>query len=263
MFRKKKPDEMQPASQQISDEEFTDTMFASPASAPTTKKKSEAKLRSEHNFKMLARIAGISLCLAVAGIGFGIFTVSTTAADKALLESSTRQVVMATTPIPAHTAITNDMVKATTVTNQSAPNGAIVDTADCVGKVTTAAIPANGILSDSDLSGSSNSTLANKLDTGKRAVTIATGVESGLSGMIRQGDAVDIYGTAPTSGTSTAVSKVIVSNATVLALDSNLSTSSSDYASVTVQVSESEASSILGAMKSGTVSLVLHSSVSE
>jgi pilus assembly protein CpaB len=228
-----------------------------------SRKPSAAKKRHEHNVKMMTRIASASVAVAIAAVAYGSYSVITTSQDRAILEAQTSKVVTTTQPIAANTKISADMLSIQSVPNQIVPAGSFSSVDDAVGKITSSSVSQNAVITDSSISGSSSAaTLAAKLDPGTVGVTIAVGTESGLAGMIHQGDMVDVYGVTSGSGGAT-YTDVLLSNAPVVALDSSLSTASSGYSSVTVQASAQQAANIITAQSNGKVSCILHSAAEE
>jgi len=137
-------------------------------------------------------------------------------------------------------------------------------------------VPANHpILQDYFVAGEVERPAEHKIDLGMRAVTIAADQISGVAGLIRPGDRVDVLVTFRTAGqgpqgAGTSVTKLIASNVEVLATDNRTSLMAPvvggrrrampydrGYSSVTLHVSPLEAALLTFAQESGRVSFVL------
>ena len=91
------------------------------------------------------------------------------------------------------------------------------------------------------------SSLANALEPGLQAISVAVDAESGLAGLIRQGDHVDVL----------AEGNLVVENAAVLAVDSSLYEALHEYATVTLQVAPEDALALQAVQEQASVRLVM------
>lgn len=220
--------------------------------APTTVQAAAAR-----DSRKLARITAIAVAVAIAGAGYGIVTGQSAASKASVLDEQTKQVVVAKSDIPTGTQITGDMVSVQNVPNSLVVTGSL-DSADAVvGKTATSAIPANGVVSASEVSGDESDKLSGAIDPGMVAVSITVDAQSGVAGMLHQGDLVDVVGSDTNDGDASAAT--LCSGAKVKALDSSMTDYSSEYTAVTVECSPADAAKIVANEGNGTVSVVLHS----
>lgn len=103
--------------------------------------------------------------------------------------------------------------------------------------------------------GMAGRSLSDRLAKGERAMTLAVDNISGLSGMIRPNDRVDIIGTFSTGERST--SCVLNQCVTVLAVGRRTEAGESDYSSVTLKVTPEEAEILTFAQSHGQLRLIL------
>ncbi len=117
--------------------------------------------------------------------------------------------------------------------------------------------PGQIVLWDYVESGLEANRLSDLLAKGERALTLSVNAISGLEGMIRPNDRVDILGTFTVSAERT-VTRILDQNVTVLAVGQRFGNSSSGgYQSVTVKVTPAEAEILTFAESHGHLRLVL------
>jgi pilus assembly protein CpaB len=94
------------------------------------------------------------------------------------------------------------------------------------------------------------------LQKGERAITIPVNTVSGLSGMIKPNDRVDIVGTFSVG--SKIITRILNQNVTVIAVGSRFGNNSEEnYGSVTLKVSPEEAEILTFAERHGDLRLLL------
>ena len=147
--------------------------------------------------------------------------------------------------------------------------GAVADTSTITGKVATADIYPGQQLTLADFASSGD--LSTQLGPNDRGISVPLVVAPGLVGQLQVGDHVDVYGsynvipvTGLLAGRTTPVSKVLVSNATVLkagsVTSSGLSGSTATQISdVVLKVNKSDAVKVAFTSTNGVVWLVLRS----
>lgn len=194
-------------------------------------------------------------------------------------EIATTGVLVAAQTIPANTSITAQMVKAVELPAEAIVPGSITESAQVVGKVsreeiyTGEQILASNLISPGD---SGNQTLAYSVQPGKRAITIAVDVTSGLANLIRPGDHIDLIGdflveTVDASGQTNKKSYTVqlLQNITVLATDDNLIAekaedgSATAYQTITLQVTPQQAMQVSMAQFEGQLRAILRSPLDE
>ena len=146
------------------------------------------------------------------------------------------------------------VVAAAAISSGDLSDGVVADLEAVVGKTATANIPANAQVTQSNLAGEGNTTaLAEALEPGFVAVSVAVNSETGVAGLVRQGDRVDVLAEGST----------IIEDARILALDAQLSGEITQYSTVTLEVTEGQAGDIQAAQMDGAVRLALNPHVSE
>ena len=226
------------------------------AGANAPEKKSSKKEKSSASVKTLSRICAALAFIAILAIGFGVFSSMMSAQKYAVVDSETDDVVVAAVDIPEGHVIAANEVKVVSVAKNLIPSGAYSSTSDVVGRVAGHYLAANTVVSEKSLSGDKGATLADRLGEGHVGITIAVTQESGVAGLIHQGDHVTILASNGDSSGDASASP-IARHVKVLAEDSMLDEYSNLYTSLTLEVTEAEASSIATAKSSGSVTCVL------
>ena len=112
----------------------------------------------------------------------------------------------------------------------------------------------------------SNGFMSTLLSSGRRAVAVRVSAETTAGGFILPEDRVDVLHTTVPAGSSGGVTQTIVTNVRVLAIDQQVSTSTSDVNSVaaaktaTLELDPAQAEAVSAAGVSGSLSLALRSS---
>lgn len=204
--------------------------------------------------KLLACSCAALCALTVGTAVWAGATVSGATGEVAKYEAAARTAVVATAAIPSGTVIGAEDVRIVDVPETYLAEDAAADPASVVGKTATASIPANAQIVNANLAGEGNaSALAEALEPGFVAASIAVNSETGVAGLVRQGDRVDVIAEGGT----------IIKGARVLALDAQLTGEISQYSTVTVEVTQGQAEDIQAAQMDGSVRLVLGSRVAE
>jgi|GEM_PF-1911953 len=204
----------------------------------------------------LSRIAAVAAAIAIVAVVFGAYGMLKASASEAALEEETVTVLVTATEIPAGKVIDYGDVTSAAVQRTAVPAGAVTSTDEVIGKTAIAPIAKNSTLTGTMLTGAGSETLAAVVEPAHVAITISVNQQSGLAGLIHQGDSVDVYSTANgDAGTA----KLIAGNCSVLALNSSLAAYTSEYTAVTLQVSETEAAEVASASTGGHIALVMRS----
>ncbi len=198
-------------------------------------------------------------------------------------EAVKSEVLIATANIPVDTVVTKDMVTLTKWPEEAVHPDALKNTSLAVGQVAKSNIAAGEQVLGSKLitagNNNSNSTLAYSIEPGMRAITIAVDDISGLSGMLKPGNKVDVLAQysveqnvlnpgSSAENQTTMYTKMLLQNITVLAVDSILSPSgkasgkegaATSYASITLQVTPAEAMRTSFSEYAGKLKVILRS----
>lgn len=204
--------------------------------------------------KMLAVSCAVLCAVTVGTAAWAAASVSGATGEVAQLKAATRPAVVAAAAIPSGTVIGAEDVRIVDVPETYLAEDAAADPASVIGKTATANIPANAQVAQSNLAGEGNaSALAEAVEPGYVALSIAVNSETGVAGLVRQGDRVDVLAEGGT----------LIDGARVLALDAQLSGEIGQYSTVTIEVTAGQAEDVQAAQMDGAVRLVLDSSVAE
>lgn len=206
-----------------------------------------------------------------------LYNFLTTLSEPAQVEVIKSVVITASVNIQPNTLITQDMLKTTKFSVEAIHVDAIKETKLAIGKVSSSEIMAGEQILSSKLisaeGGNGNGTLAYEIKKGTRAITIGVGNLSGLAGMIKPKNTVDIIAQlqktpAQPNGEEKAMdyTTMLAENITVLAVDNVLSqdgkSSNEDgvaYTSITLQVTPKQAMKISLSEYKGQLRLILRS----
>ena len=206
--------------------------------------------RAAQAVRTLTRLTAVLGALAIGAVVFALATFASAQARLSSVDTETAPVCTAVQAIKAGTVIEANMLTLQDVPVPLAAEGAIGTREEAVGKLAVEPIPANGQITTGALASSEPAaSLAGALDAGSRAISVAVDAETGLAGLIRHGDRVDVLSEG----------RAIVENAKVIAVDSSLSETLEEYATVTVQVSPEDAIAIQAAQELAPVRLSMRS----
>ena len=206
--------------------------------------------RAAQAVRTLTRLTAVLGALAIGAVVFALATFASAQARLSSVDTETAPVCTAVQAIKAGTVIEANMLTLQDVPVPLAAEGAIGTREGAVGKLAVEPIPANGQITAGALASSEPAaSLAGALDAGSRAISVAVDAETGLAGLIRHGDRVDVLSEG----------RAIVENAKVIAVDSSLSETLEEYATVTVQVSPEDAIAIQAAQELAPVRLSMRS----
>ena len=222
--------------------------------------------------RILALIAAV-----VAGIAIFIFLRSLNKP----VEIPKSNVVVAAMDIPENTAIAEEMVKVISLPNEAVLANAVDDASLVVGKVFTSDMyTGEQIISDRlvEVGEYSGGTLAYTINPGMRAITISVSETTGLIGMIKPEDNVDIIAqfdsetkTAnPDGSTETKTeskAKILIQNIKVLAVDKAMNKEGKkdgeNYTTITLEVTPDQALKVSFSENSGMLRAILRSPLDE
>lgn len=183
-----------------------------------------------------------------------------------------KQVIVARQRIPARTQITSQMVEVKELPAQYISDLAITELKEALGKTVKAEILPGEILRREKLASGKDAAegLAFLVTPGKRAVTVAVNDVSGLAGLLRPGDRVDVLGTFELPGGSgqekATLTSLIVQNLEVLSVDQALASPGQPvadgkkqigYRNVTLLVTPEQAQSLVLSSEKGSIRLLL------
>ncbi|HOV79619.1 MAG TPA: Flp pilus assembly protein CpaB [Bacillota bacterium] len=181
------------------------------------------------------------------------------------------KVVVARQRIPAKTQIAANMIELKDFPSDYVNERAAVDAKEVVGKVTKSDIlPGEQVLRDR-LAGDNESfeSLSFQISPGSRAVTVAVNEVSGLAGLVKPGDRVDVLGTFDLQGAvgqeKSSVTSLLIQNVDVLSIDqatNSAQTNSQDKKAtsahtITLSVTPEQAQPLVLCSEKGSIRLVL------
>lgn len=208
-------------------------------------------------------ILAIAFGLAAA---FGIFKYLDNLKTSYRSSGNFKQVVVPQLLIAPKTLITNQMVKIKDIPVELIQPGTAMEPQEVVGKISrTELYPEEPVLmsrlhKDNDLSGD----LALAIPEGKRALTVAVDDVSGVAGMLRPGDHVDILATFDYEVEKTTLSTLLFQNISVLAVGQSLDgvqkgDKKVNTQTVTLSVTPEQSPPLTLAAERGSIRLVLRS----
>lgn len=201
--------------------------------------------------RSLSRISAALAAVAVGAVAFSVVFVGNAQGKLSLLDSETVPVLVASAPIEAGTTVEEGMVETKDVPSYAVTEGSLSDPSDAVGRKAVGPIPQNGQVSESSLSASQAAlSLADALEPDKVAISLAVDAETGLSGLVKQGDVVDVLAQGGTA----------VEGAKVLAVDASLDQAQTEYSTVTLQCGKDQAAILHDAQANAPTRLVLRPS---
>ncbi len=181
-----------------------------------------------------------------------------------------RPVVLAREKIPPQTKITENMLEVKEIPSSYIHKEALVKREEVVGKITTTVIYPGEQILKTKIAGPKDPSqgLAFLVSPGKRAATIAVNDVSGVAGLLRPGDRVDVAGTVdvPSGGARETVTSLLIQNVNVLAVNQSAdpnpvknNNKSVQMQTVTLEVTPQQAQTLILAAERGSVRLLLRS----
>lgn len=222
-----------------------------PSSTPkATKTTTRTPVNPIDKAKMLAMACAALCALALGAVVYAAVSVNGAASEVASIKATTTPTVVATVDISSGSVIGLESVRIADVPTTLLSSGASSDLTSVIGKTATANIPANGQIAQSNLAGAGNvSALAEAVEPGMIAASVAVNSETGVAGLIRQGDYVDVLAEGST----------MIERVRVLALDTQLKGDITQYSTVTLEMTVEQAGEIQSAQLDNPVRLVLNS----
>jgi pilus assembly protein CpaB len=200
----------------------------------------------------------------ILAIGTGWLTLNYISSLRSNEGGQPRQVVIATSDIPARGRITAAMVH--TETRSASQPDAIADPAAAIGSLALVSIPAGSQIAASEIASNANESLPVRLQPGMRAVSIAIDRVKGVSGLIQPGDRVDVIAIPPKGNDEPPKAATILRGIRVLAIGNSLESASAtpspdeqNAATVTLEVNPKQADLLEWADSNSTVRLALRS----
>ena len=170
------------------------------------------------------------------------------------------QVVVATADIPVGTKLEATHLKMLPLPQEAISAGNLTSLEDALGRVAIQPLYAGEILLEKRLTQyAGGSPLAVVIEKGKRALTVRVNDVIGVAGFLLPGNRVDVVSTKRAGGRKT-ISKTILENLKVLAVDQTVSSDKNDpviVRAVTLEVTPKQAEKVVSATMEGKVQLTL------
>lgn len=140
--------------------------------------------------------AALILSVLMGGLAVVMMLVYVNSRESSLLQlSAMKDVLVATQDILANTVVDERMIQRIQVPAKYVQPQALVDPRDLVGRVVAVPVARGGQILGTYLQNAGETALAYEVPRGRRAVTIAVSDVTGVGGLIRPGNFVDIMGT--------------------------------------------------------------------
>jgi pilus assembly protein CpaB len=179
---------------------------------------------------------------------------------------ATTPVLAAATNLPLGTKIDSRHVRTVEMIRGQEPPRSFHEFKDIEGKVTTTNVQAGQLLMASMFGKEGESALAGAVAKDKRAVTVRVDDVVGVAGFLLPGNTVDVVATSTNTRTSAITSQTILSNIKVLAVDQTVAANSNEpvvVRAVTLEVTPTEAETLLKGKAAGTIQLALRNPLDE
>ena len=184
------------------------------------------------------------------------------------------KVVVARQRIPAKSQVTAQMIELKDIPANFVNERAAVDSKEVVGKIAKSDIfPGEQVLREKLAKDKESSDgLSFLIPPGRRAVTVAVNEVSGLAGLVKPGDRVDVLGTFDLQGAvgqeKSSITSLLIQNADVLSIDQITNPASSNSQdskkaspahTITLSVTPEQAQPLVLCSEKGSIRLVLRS----
>ena len=130
-----------------------------------------------------------------------------------------KAVIEAAADIPAHTVITEEMVRATLVPDSLVPQGAVTDKKLVIGKPAGVTILAGDVITSRKLDASGAAGFKGLIPKGMRAISFAVNDITGVAGFAKPGDKVDILLIGSQAEQDRITSKLLLKDVLLLAIN--------------------------------------------
>ncbi len=201
-----------------------------------------------------------------AAAAYGVYWYLNGVRDAYIKQGNFVQVAVATQDIPAKTALSSQMFAMESVPSKYINPDAIVDPNEISGKLTKSPVYAGEQILSGRLSGKGDLSegMAFIVPAGERALTISVNEVSGLAGLIKPGDRVDVLVTFEDDA-GTVMTSTILQKIKVLAAGQQMNTEGMQnvpegiYQTVTLSVTPQQAQPLALATEKGSTRLMLRS----
>lgn len=169
-------------------------------------------------------------------------------------------VLSAAMSLPIGTTIENRHIAIVQMLKSQAPAGSFHDVKQILGKVTSTNVQAGQLLLASMFGDPGETSLAASVTKNMRAITVRVNDVIGVAGFLLPGSRVDVVATISRLGTGIAISRTILSDIKVLAVDQTTASKSDEpvmVRAVTLEVTPKQAETLLKGQAAGSIQLTL------
>ena len=218
--------------------------------------------------KRLAAMSAASVAVALVSVAYGTWSVLSAQSAVDAVGADVQPTLVAKGDIQAGSELERSALEVRMVPRglrvASALSGEVLSEGESiVGKRVLVSLPAGSQITPGAVAGvEGGDRLAASLERGMQAVTVAVDVESGLAGQLHPSDLVRVVALEGVVSGETHLA-TICDNARVLSLDANRAKGDASYASVTLEVTPSQADAVRAAQYGGKVSFVVVSGLDD
>ena len=194
--------------------------------------------KSEKQVRLMGILTATAVAAGVMSLGYAWVTSTDAASKVAAATEGAVPIVVAAGEIGAGSVIEEDMLKVVEIPAAYCAAGTASSVDEIAGRTAVVDIHAGAQLSPSSMTGDEAASLADALEPGMVAYSVAVDAESGVASNVRQGDLVDIV-------TRENPARTVLSGVKVMALDASLSeTGETGYSTITVALSPTDAAAL-------------------
>ncbi|MEG0665120.1 Flp pilus assembly protein CpaB [Gordonibacter sp.] len=218
--------------------------------------------QNPRRIKRLAAVAATSVAVALVSAAYGTWAALSAQAAVEASQADAQPTLVAKSDIQAGEELKSSSLEVRMVPRSlriasALPGEVPAEGESVVGKRALVALPAGSQLTPLTVAGATGGDrLAASLGAGMQAVTVGVDAESGLAGQLRPSDRVRVVALEGSASNETYLA-TICDSARIMSLDAGQSGGSGGYASVTLEVTPSQADAVRTAQYAGKVSFVL------
>lgn len=203
------------------------------------------------NSVQMARLCVAMAAVTVLAVGFAVYSLAVSSSRYSAINGEAMQVVVAARDIAPGEVLDMNSVALAELPKSAVGANAADETGAVVGHTALARLSKGAVVDTGNISGDDSAGLSGRIEEGKLALSASVTQQTGVAGLVRQGDHVTLYGDIG------AGAQRIAEGAEVLAVDSNLDAGKNDYTALTVSVTPGEAEKIALALDAGQVTFAV------
>ena len=205
----------------------------------------------------IARLSVVMTFITIVAVGFAVYSLAVSAHRYAVLDENTGEAIVATRDIQSGEAIDGSSVAIAELPLSIVTSGATADPDEVIDHTALANLPKGSVIDTSNVSGVESGTLSGRIEEGKLALSASVTQQTGVSGLVRRGDRVTLFGDVGAGVVE------LAKGAEVLAADADLDGDAKDYTALTVAVTPHEAQQVASALGAGQVTFAVEPAASQ